>query len=148
MNEREWMLRRNCSLSPRQLGIAFAVLCALTLMVAAVFVLHGAWIVLYFSVLELTVAAVAFLVYARHATDYEHLALMEGCLLIEQVQAGNVRQARLDPCWTHIVFPPRPRALINLEARGVSVEIGRYVTESKRRQIAQELRQALRALPV
>lgn len=144
IGKHEWLLKRNCSLSPRQLAIAYAVLCAASLAVALMFTLQGAWLVLAFSVFEMVVVALAFLHYARHATDHEHIALLDGCLLVETIEAGKVRQTRLDPHWTRIALPNRTQDLINLEAKGVRIEVGRHVTVAKRRQFAQELRQELR----
>lgn len=144
VNRHEWLLKRNCSLSPRQLALAYAVLCVASFSVALMFTLQGAWFVLAFSVFEMTVVALAFLHYARHATDHEHIALDDGCLLVESIEAGEVRQIRLDPHWTRIALPSRAQDLINLEAKGVKIEVGRHVTMAKRRQVAQELRQELR----
>jgi uncharacterized membrane protein len=144
MNHHEWILKRNCSLAPRQLAFAYALLCLMSFAVASVFVaLHGAWCVLAYAVLEMAMAALAFVSYARHATDQEHIALTDGCLLIGRIEAGRIEQTRLDPYWTRIAQPHCARDLIRLEARGVCIEVGRFVTEAKRRQVAQELRQAL-----
>lgn len=140
----DWLLKRNCSLTPGQLTLAYGVLCVLSLSVATIFTMQGAWYVLVFSVLEMSVVALAFICYARHATDHEHIALVDGCLLVERIVAGEVEQTRLDPCWTRIAPPKRTGDLINLEARGVKIEVGRFVTPAKRRQVAQELRQELR----
>lgn len=148
MIRHEWLLKRNCSLSPRQLAFAYAVLFFMSFAVAMLCLLHGAWQVFAFSIVEMTAVAAAFLHYARHATDHEHIALSEGCLLVEQVLAGEVRQIRLDPYWTRIGMPHGPRDLISLQSGGVKVEVGRFVTEAKRRQIAQELRQELRGNPM
>jgi uncharacterized membrane protein len=151
----EWTLQRNCSMTPRQAARAYAVLCTLSLGVALAFLfLHGVWIVLAFSLLELGCVGLALLLYARHALDRERIALSEGCLLVECVQAEVCSHARLDPLWTRVLPPaelpaanPR-RALITLESRGVRVEVGRFVNEAKRRQVARELRQALRQVSV
>jgi uncharacterized membrane protein len=142
---REWLLKRNCSLSPRQLGIAYALLCSGALGIALIFVLQGIWFVFAFAVLELAGIAWALLHYARHALDHEHIALTERCLLVERVQAGHREQIRLDPTWTRIALPDqRRRALIRIESRGVKVEVGSFVSEAVRQQVAQELRRALR----
>ena len=143
MTKHEWLLKRNCSLSPRQLALAYGVLCLLSFSIAIMFTWRGAWYVLVFAVLEMAALALSFFHYARHATDHEHIALIDGCLLIELVQAGQVQQIRLDPYWTRIALPSRAQDLINLEAKGVKIEVGRFVTEAKRRQFAQELRQEL-----
>jgi uncharacterized membrane protein len=143
MDKREWLLKRNCSLSPRQFVISYVVLCLMTSMVTAHFVWHGAWIVLLFALLELSAVALAFLHYARHALDHEHIALADGCLLVEQVEAGRTRQIRLDPCRTRISAPQRPQDLICLQANGMHIEVGRFVTAPKRSQLAQELQRNL-----
>jgi uncharacterized membrane protein len=143
-DKHDWLLKRNCSLAPRELAWAYAVLCVLSLSVAMMFTLQGAWYVLVFSMLEMSAVALAFLCYARHASDHEHIVLVDGCLLVEKIVAGKVQQTRLDPYWTRIALPDRTQDLINLEAKGIKIEVGRFVTVAKRRQVAQELRQELR----
>jgi uncharacterized membrane protein len=143
MCRHEWHLKRNCSLSPRQLALAYAVLFGLSFAVATSFMMLGAWHVFAYAMLEMAAVALAFLHYARHATDHEHIALLDDCLLVEQVSAGETQQVRLDPCWTRIAFPRHAQDLIHLEARGVKIEVGRFVTEAKRRQFARELREEL-----
>jgi uncharacterized membrane protein len=146
---REWTLRRNCSLSPRQVARAYAVLCLGSLAVAVGFLFRGIWLVLAFSLLELTLVGLAMLVYARHATDHERIALSESGLLVTRVLADRRELTRLDPLWTRVLVPDeRRRTLIQLESRGVKVEIGRFVDASRRRQVARELRQALRSVSV
>ncbi|MES2899479.1 MAG: DUF2244 domain-containing protein [Pseudomonadota bacterium] len=141
----EWLLKRNCSMTPRQFGIAYGMLGAAMLLIGLGFALRGVWFVTLFAVLEIGAIALALLHYARHATDSEHIALSEGCLLIERIEAGQLRAIRLDPCWTKIDVPNRRRALIKLESRGVQVEVGGFISEEKRQQVAQELRRELRA---
>lgn len=144
---REWTLRRNCSLSPRQVARAYAVLCIGSLAVAVGFLVRGIWFVLAFSLVELALVGLAMLVHARHATDHERIALSESGLLVTCVHADRRELVRLDPLWTRVVVPDeRPRTLIRLESRGVQVEIGRFVDDSRRRQVARELRQALRTV--
>ena len=146
---REWTLRRNCSLSPRQVARAYAVLCVGSLAVAVGFLLHGIWLVLAFSLFELALVGLALLIYARHAADHERIALSESGLLVTRVQADRRELTRLDPLWTRVVAPDARRpSLIQLESRGVKIEIGRYVDDTRRRQVARELRQALRGVSV
>ena len=148
VDSREWQLKRNCSLTPGQAIAAFAVLSASTLAVGVAFlVLHGTWIVLGFASAEISVIAAAFLHYARHATDREHIALAGNSLLIEQFDAGAVRQTRLDVYGIRITPPRHGRDMIVLEARGIKVEVGRFVTETTRRQIAGELRRVFDVPP-
>ncbi len=141
----EWLLKRNCSLSPRQVALAFGTLDTVLLIIGFGFALHGWWLVLAFAWIEVAGLTVAVLHYARHATDRERVSLSERCLLVERIEGGRLRRVLLDPRWTRIVPPSRRRALIVLESRGVRVVIGAFVSEEKRQQIAQELRHALMA---
>jgi uncharacterized membrane protein len=142
--KQEWVLKRNCSMSPRQVGIAYGALCLLTFAVAAPFALGGLWIVPAFALLETTGLVAALLHYARHATDQEHIALSDNCLLVERIEAGRLAQVRLDPHWTRIAPPTRGHKLVTLESRGVKVDVGAFVSEDKRQQLARELRRELR----
>lgn len=142
---REWLLKRNCALTPRQLGLSYLALCGLSFAVASIWLARGAWLVLAFSVLEMAAAAVAWFIYARHATDHECLTLDRGCLQVDLVEAGRVSTVRLDPRQTRIIGPARYGALVRLEAPGAKVDIGRHVRPGRRRQLADELRTVLRA---
>lgn len=143
MANREWVLKRNCSISPRQLVKAFAVLCTVSLMVATFFTLRGAWYVLWFAVIEMSAVGWAFFWFARHATDREHIALIDECLLVELTQMEQTRQFRLDKRRIRVEPPLSRDGLISLEANGTRVEVGRFLTEWRRREFAQELRSAL-----
>jgi uncharacterized membrane protein len=143
MTKQEWVLKRNCSISPRQLALAFAVLCMVSLMVATFFTVHGAWYVLCFSVIEMSAVGCAFFMFARHATDREHIALIDDCLLVELIQTERTRQFRLDKRRIRVEAPVSRDDLIGLEANGTRVEVGRFLTEWRRREFARELRSAL-----
>ena len=90
-----WILRRNCSVTPQQLGAMFVLLSVLSLTVAAFFWSQGAWMVLPFSALELLAVAVAFLMYGRHAADGEHISLQNGRLVVEREEAGSLSRVEL-----------------------------------------------------
>jgi len=150
----ECTLQRNCSMTPRQVARAYALLCAFSLAVALAFFLQGVWMVLAFSLLEMSCVGLALLLYARHALDRERIVLSNDCLLVECVQAERHSQSRLDPLGVRVLTGldaaagdrRARRALITLESRGVRVEIGRFVNEAQRRQVARELRHALRQI--
>jgi uncharacterized membrane protein len=143
MEKHEWLLKRNCSLTPRQSIFAYAAPCVMALIVAAIFTLHGAWYVMAYAILESILVALFFLHYARHATDCEHIVLLDDCLLIERIEADQVQRIRLDPYWTHITLPSHPQDLIRLESKGVKVEVGRFVAKSKRRRIGRQIKNEL-----
>lgn len=143
MGRREWLLKRNCSLTPRQTVAAWAVLMLLSLAIGLVCAWQGAPYVLVFSALEMTAVTVAFVIYSRHATDFDRIVLEHGSLTVEQVRGGRSRQVRLPAPWLRVSPPVRRRDPIRLAAGAVTVEVGLYLLEGERRALAQELRRAL-----
>ena len=141
----EWILKRNCSLSPRQVAQAYGALCAIVLGIGVAFTLHGAWFVLAFALIETFAVALALFHYARHASDREHISLSDGCLMIEHIEGGKASQVRLEPAWTRIIAPNRRHGLILLESCGRSIAVGTFVPLEARQRLVGELRHALLA---
>lgn len=145
-SEREWILKRNCSIAPRQLFLAYGALCGVSLAIASFFTWRGAWYVLVFAVLEMLAVGAAFLLFARHATDRECIVLDQDCLLIELFEAEQSQQFKLNPRATRVEIPAAHNRLIAVEQYDTRVEIGRFLPALKRQQFARELRSALVAL--
>jgi len=104
--------------------------------------------VLAFSLLEMAALGWALLHYARHALDVERIDLTDGALLVERVDAGRHSRFRLDPARTRVQPPlARHRKLIRLESPAACVEIGSYVSEPVRQQVARELARAMGTQP-
>lgn len=142
----EWRLRRNCSVSPSQLGILYASLCVVSLGVAGFFWAQGATLVLPFAALELAAVAAAFLVYARHAADGECVRLMPRALVVEQETAGRLVRREFAREWVRVETVQGAPSLIEVRGEGQSVRIGRHVRAEWRPQLAREIRQALRGV--
>ena len=141
----EWLMKRNCSLSPRQAVLVYALLCTATLVIAIVFTLQGAWMVLAFALVEAAPVAPALHHYTRHALDHERVLLEGGWLLVERADGLRRQAVRLDPTHARVSLPDAGvRTLVRIEARGVQVEIGRFLTPSARLDLVRALRQALR----
>lgn len=138
-HRQEWLLKRNCSLAPRQLAVIFGALAAVSLGIAAMFATWGAWLVLPFAVIEALALGTAFVVYARHAADYERIVLCRDCLLVETCQAYRLRREECVPAWTRVEYSGRRRELVGLVAAGRRIDVGRYVAESDRRRLARHL---------
>lgn len=141
----EWVLRRNCALSPGQFGACMAGLGAVSVAIAALFAWQGAWLILPFSCIELTGLALAFVVYGRHATDYEKIVAGEGVLAVESVHAGSCTRVEHDAQWLRVVYRGARRGEPVLLVTGSqSLAIGRYVPDECRARLADEMRDALR----
>lgn len=139
-----WFLRRNCSVTPAQLGWLYASLCAVSLGIATLFWLVGAVLVLPFAWLELAALGIAFLAYARHAADGETISLRGRQLVVELETAGHRQRAEFDRERVLVEPSIADRSLIELSGQGRRVNIGRYLRPELRPELAQEIRRALR----
>ena len=140
----QWSLKRNCSTTPRQMMAFYASLCALSLGIGVFFWVQGATLVMPFAWLELVAVGAALLIYARHATDRESIRLQPGRLTVEHVTGGHVERAEFAPSWVRVEPEHGDRSLIELSGQGRRISVGRYVRPDQRRQLADELRWALR----
>jgi uncharacterized membrane protein len=140
----QWLLRRNCSVTPRQLATAYALLCTLSLGVALFFVLMGAPMVLAFAGIELLFVGAALLVCARHAGDRETLTLVGGSLLVEQAYGPRLERATLAAHWLTVEPLAGQNSLVVLAGEGRSLRVGRHLRPELRGLLARELRWALR----
>ena len=139
-----WQLRRNCSLAPRQLLAVYLSLCMVSIGIAAVFWWMGATLVLPFASAELLALGVAMLAYARHATDGESIRLAQGRLTVEQRMGLRAQKVEIAPAWVRIEPEYGDRSLVELSGQGRRVVVGRHVRPELRRQLADELRWAVR----
>jgi len=140
----QWVLKRNCSITPRQLGAVYLSLCAVSLTVGLGFWFQGAPLVLAFAGTELLLVGLALLVYARHAGDRETLTLAEHALQVEQQFGGRVARTDFRTEWLSIEPAHGQGSLVELAAQGQRVRVGRFLRPELRAAFAQELRGALR----
>jgi uncharacterized membrane protein len=139
-----WFLKRNCSVTPAQLGWLYASLCVVSLGIGLAFWAQGAVLILPFAGLELAAVGTAFLVYARHAADGETISLTGRRLVVELESAGHRELAEFDRDSVRVEPSFDDGSLIELSGRGRRVNVGRYVRPELRPALAQEIRRALR----
>ena len=140
----QWVLRRNCSLTPRQLGGFYASVCVVSLGIALGFAWNGAPVVLWFAGIELVLLALALLFYARHATDADMVTLSGQDLTVEQFFGAQRTSARFRTPWVSVEPSQGDGSLIELSGQGQVARIGRFLRPEARADFARELRSALR----
>jgi uncharacterized membrane protein len=140
----QWVLRRNCCLTPRQLLAVYLSLCATSLTIASLFWLHGAGVVMAFAGAELAVVGLALLVYARHAGDRETITLEGDRVRVEHRCADRMVSEQFRAAWLRVEPQRGQRSLVELSGDGRRVSVGRYVRPDQRSALANELRAALR----
>ncbi len=141
----QWFLRRNCSITPSQLGLAYLSLCIVSLGISAAFWFHGATYILPFAGVELVMVGAAFLVYARHASDGERIFLTGPQLVVELESGGKLQRAEFQREWVRVEPQAGDGSLIELSAQGRSINVGRFVRPELRPVLAREIRMALRS---
>lgn len=144
-SEKSWVLKRNCAMSPRQLGKAFIGLGLASLVISMAWALSGAWVVVPFVFLEWGALAVAFLVYARHATDHERVTLKQDKVSVQVVRGERADVYELPREWLRCQFSEGRDQKVILKNRHRELEVGRFVDICGRRRFYEEFRAALAA---
>lgn len=94
---REWRIKRNCSLTPRQSLAATVFLMALVLAIGVAAALaFGGWLALPFSMLCILAIGIAFVAYCRHATDGEVLTFAPPFVIVEVHECGRRTMHRMN----------------------------------------------------
>lgn len=140
-------LKRNCSISPAGLLCVFAALAFVVLAIGAGFAVAGAWLVLPFAGLEVLLLGVAFVVYARHAADYERIELRSGKLTVEVAEAQRTARFEVDPSRARLCLEEADARGARVVLRGPGeedVELGRHLDAAARAVFAAELKKRLR----
>ncbi len=140
----QWLLKRNCSTTPRQLVGFYLSLTLVSLAIGLFFWVQGAPLVMPFAWLEVMAVGAALWAYARHATDSEHIRLQAGRLTVEHACGNHVERVEFAPAWVRVEPEHGDRSLIELSGQGQRIAVGRFVRPELRRQLADELRWALR----
>jgi uncharacterized membrane protein len=136
-----WTFKRNCSITPRQLGLFYVSLCLLSLTIATVFWFRGAKLVMPFTGLELIALGAALLLYARHASDREELRLTANALEVQCLNGEKLEREALDLRWLKV--DASELGLISLSSRGQTIKVGRYMRPERRAVWVRELNAAV-----
>ena len=140
----EWLLKRNCSITPSQLIGLFVSLSVVSLTIATFFWVQGATLVMPFAWAELLALAIAFAVYSRHARDGEKIFLQGSRLVVEQETAGRLERAEFNREWVRVEPRGGDGSLIEVSGQGRSVRVGRHLRPELRPALAREIRMALK----
>ena len=143
----QWMLTRNRRSTPVQWLMFAAVVGMLSLGIGRLFWLRSAtaWTPFaWLDVLAVLSAGTALWFHARHAADRESIHLQPGRLTVEHVSANRIERVEFAPSWVRVEPEQGDRSLIELSGEGRRIVVGRFVRPELRRQLADELRWALR----
>lgn len=140
--------RRHDSLDRRRRWSAFALLTAISVVVAASFAIVGAWPVLPYSALELVGLAAAFLIVERRARDWERLTVAGDRVIVERAVNGEVRTREFNRRWLRVEMNVRARSRdpsLTLRFAGEPVEFGAALAPDRRIEVATALKRLVAA---
>lgn len=134
--------RRNNSLDSTGRTLVFAFLFVVSVGIAGAFAALGAWLILPFAGLEMLVLYLAFHYMDRHAADYERVAIDGDRVEVERHEAGRTQRFEFNRCWARVVATGDGGRLA-LRSHGRELEIGHYMTDAQRRDLARALKSRL-----
>jgi uncharacterized membrane protein len=140
--------RPNHSLTRPQKWLAFWSLAALSFATAIGFALVGYWLILPFAGLEIGLLAWAFGILCSHEGDYETLTI-EGDVVVLEWHAGTRGERReMNRQWARVVCDckaPGRNCRLSVSSHGRETEVGQYLSDEARLQLAATLRSKLQA---
>jgi uncharacterized membrane protein len=144
-----WVIRPNRSLSLRQAIQVYAVIALCCLGIAVFYTLHGYWPVLPFAGLEVLLLGVAFYLTLLRSGVREVISVGREVVKVEKGREKPQQSWECPRAWaqvrlqrSHIAWYPSRLAIL---FQGKQVEIGRFLNEVERQELAYELQQAIRS---
>jgi uncharacterized membrane protein len=125
-------------MSPAGLAKVFAALALLVLAIGAGFAAAGAWLILPFAGLEVLLLGTAYVLYARHAADYERIKLESGRVTVEIAEGERTARYELDGARVSL-----DEGRLVLRDAKEELEIGRHLGAEARAEVAAELEKKL-----
>lgn len=114
-----------------------------SLLVAGLWAMQGAWVVVPFAVIECLALGLAFVAYARHATDADEVEFFADRIRVVAHRGSRRLETEVPREWVRIGQPESDRGLIQIRSGACVAWVGRFVEPSARHRLAREMRQSL-----
>ena len=139
-------LAPHCSLTPRGAALCFGLVCFVTFGIAAVFTVLGFWPVLPFAGAEMLLLAWALKASMDRRFEHESIDISETEIVIGYTR-GTPQRVVFPRHWARVKIrrpkSPLHRGQLVIESHGRAHEVGKFLTEEERRQLAAELRRLI-----
>ncbi len=142
-----FLIRPNCSLSWRDAVRFYLGMVLVSLGIAIVFALKGAWLILPFAGLEMLALGAALYVAARRANDWQEISIDGDRVHVRARDAGQEQRRSFQRAWVQVIHEAAPikghPSRLCIRSHGHSVELGRCLTEDEKRYLAEQLNLAV-----
>ena len=136
---RIWLMKRNCSFSPKQVGLFYISIVGFSLLVAGSFLFVGVWMIIIFTSIEILALTVALYIYSRHALDYEKITIVGKQLMVERSWGGKVEVHEFNTVWTKLIHKKDGRRDLVLATSTKELPIGYFVLANQQEQFEKDL---------
>lgn len=141
------VLTPNCSISWRQLLVFYLGTCCLAIIIGLIFSLHGKWLVLPFSGLEMMALASALYITSRKVHCREVITAKGDHVKIEKGMHRNKRQWIFERCWVGLLDETTDEQhrhrRIALGSHGSYVEVGDFLSDFEKDELAFRLKDCI-----
>ena len=142
------MIRPNQSLSWRGALQAYAVIAMCCLGIGITFALHGFWPVLPFAGLEVVVLGIAFYLCLARSQIREVVSVSAAVVTVEKGRGKPQEHWECPRAWARVSLQHSPiswyPSRLAIAFQGRQVEIGKFLPEQERCELADELEQTIR----
>ena len=128
---KSWQMKRNCALTPKQLLQCYGLLVCLSITVAVGFFLAGIWVIPIFTALELTAVTIGFLIYAKHALDYETIEIVDQRLIVRKFIGYQESIYEFNTQWAKIEPPMHGQKVFFISQSDQRVELGQFLRQEQ-----------------
>lgn len=135
------LARRHNSLDSATCWIVFGSLASVSLLIAAVFAMLGAWLILPFAGLEIAALALVLRWLRAHAEDFERVSVCGDRVMLDVRESDRTRHMEFNRLWaTLVVRRQRWSTKLALRSHGREFEVGRFLDDGGRQALARELK--------
>ena len=135
----QWLMKRNCSISPYQLAGIFLGLGIVSMGIGLFFYLLGATLILPYSFLEITVLLIAFFYNARHANDFEKLLVEKNTVTVVSKSGSTESTVQLSRSFVRVELPSESKDLIVISQGKMHAYFGSHVHANLREALGREI---------
>jgi uncharacterized membrane protein len=142
-----FIIRPNRSLTWRGVVRFYIGMVVVSFGIATVFALQGAWLVLPFAGLEMLVLGMALYVVARRGCRWQSVSIQGDHVEVVEHDQSSERQQTFQRAWAQVRLEQAgirgyPLRLF-IRSHGRAVEIGGYLADAEKEQLALDLRRAM-----
>jgi uncharacterized membrane protein len=145
--ESHYIIQPNRSLSWRGTLAFFAAAATVTLTVAVLFALQGAWLIVPFAGLEIIALGTCLYLCARKNSEREVILIDEQSVKVEKGRKKVLHSVEFQRHWTQVKLTRSQRpwypSRLTISSMGKEVEVGSTLIDEERATLARELRRKL-----